>query len=593
MINRKYGPILIIVCVFVVFYLLPLATRPLLDPDESRYAEISREMISSGDWIVPRLDGFRYFEKPIMGYWLNSLSMLIFGMNNFGIRFAAAFSTGITALMVYFLAKKEFSQNTGLVSALIYLLTVGVYFIGTTAVLDSMLTMALTVAFTLFYYAFYAANMKRRSFFLVLFGLAIGFAFLIKGFLVFAVIGSACGSFLIWEFSKNNLKKMKSRPPVMTITQAILQFFIILIPMLLIILPWSIEIGLKEPDFRRFFIIEEHIQRFMGKKAQHAKPFFFYLPVLLAGLLPWSLLLPFTIDRWRTFKLEVPLIRYCICWFLIPFIFFSISKGKLPTYILPIFPPVIILFTYGIQQYLTAPAWTNDYLKWLTRLFIAALAVVLTSVVILQITGLPGLKDINGHSLSLYSMRTEWWKFIIVILTATAWIITLVKSLKNHDLKTKLKWFCVGPALLFICSQVIIPDICIQAKAPCSFLVSCKKMINDNTVIVAEHRIARAVCWNFKRNNVYLLFGANEFGYGLNYDDASRQRMLYSESKSRESISREGIFRESILSFIAKNKGRIVIFMTQKNYKKDVIKNHLLPEPRNIISSRNFVLMEF
>lgn len=576
--EKNYRPLLVIAAFFIVFYLLPLAARPLLDPDETRYAEISREMIASGNWIVPKLNGLRYFEKPAMGYWLNSGSMMIFGMNRFGIRFASALATGITALMIYLLAKREIEQNTGLASALIYLLSAEVFFIGTTAVLDSMLSMALAGSFTLFYFSFHSENMKKRLLYLALFGAVTGFAFLIKGFLVFAVTGSACGVFLIWEFSKNKFAKLKVRPPVMTVMFASLQFFTILIPMLLVILPWSIEIGLKEPDFWRFFIMEEHIQRFMGEDAQHAEPFFFYLPILLAGLLPWSLLLPFCIAKWRKFKLDIPIIKYSLCWFLVPFIFFSISKGKLPTYILPIFPPVAILFAFGMKQFLSAPNWKNDYLKWVIKLFIAAICIVMASIIVLQITGVPGLKGIDGHRLSLYSMREEWWKFVIVALTATVWIITLLKSLKNDSLKNRLQWFCVGPALLLICCQIAIPDIVIDGKAPGDFINSCRHEIDNNTVVISEHRIARAICWYLKRKNVYLLYSANEFGYGINYDDASRHRMLD---------------RSNAPDFIAKNKGHIALFLTERKYRKYVLKNHLLPPPRRVITSRDFVLMEY
>ncbi|MBG0779087.1 MAG: phospholipid carrier-dependent glycosyltransferase, partial [Desulfotignum balticum] len=113
---------------FLCLYILPLHVRPLAIPDEVRYAEISREMVASGDWIVPRLNGLHYFEKPVMGYWLNGLAMKLFGQNNFSVRITSAISAGLSALMVFFLSA-GFSRSTrkGGMAAGIYLTCFLVY----------------------------------------------------------------------------------------------------------------------------------------------------------------------------------------------------------------------------------------------------------------------------------------------------------------------------------------------------------------------------------------------------------------------------------------------------------------------------------
>jgi 4-amino-4-deoxy-L-arabinose transferase len=86
---------------FLLLYLLPLGARPVVIPDEARYAEIPREMLASRDWVVPRLDGLRYFEKPVLGYWLNALSTALFGQNAFAMRLPSAVSTGLSALCLF------------------------------------------------------------------------------------------------------------------------------------------------------------------------------------------------------------------------------------------------------------------------------------------------------------------------------------------------------------------------------------------------------------------------------------------------------------------------------------------------------------
>jgi len=99
--------ILITIFLFVLVYISILNVRPIFTPDETRYAEVSREMIVSGNWVVPRIDGLLYFQKPVMGYWLDGLSMLVFGYNAFAIRFPSALAAGISALVLFFFARRQ------------------------------------------------------------------------------------------------------------------------------------------------------------------------------------------------------------------------------------------------------------------------------------------------------------------------------------------------------------------------------------------------------------------------------------------------------------------------------------------------------
>ncbi len=535
-------------------------------------------MIHSGDWIVPRLDGLRYFEKPIMGYWINSISMLIFGENNFGARFASALATLFTALCIYFLSAKQFKNSIGLVTASIYLLTVGVFIIGTVAVLDGMLNMAVTGAFTSFFFAFHSDNEKKRLPLLLLFGLSLGLGFLIKGFLVFAIVGLTTGTYFVWEFSKNKFELLKKRSMIVNIKLAAIQSLAILLPLLAVVLPWAILIQQKEPDFWRFFVMEEHIRRFMGKFAQHPEPFYFYIPILLIALLPWSLLLPMVISKWRSYKLDIPLVKYSLCWLILTFLFFSTSKGKLPTYILPAIPPVIILFAFGLKEYSNFSNIAEKWLHWLAGTLIVVITTATAVLILFEIIGVPGLKTDKGAAFKLFAPVAEWWKLALVIITAIIWVYFLWKLLRISDTRKKLEYFSYGPALLFICGMIAIPHAAIAHKAPGYFLTSLQNEIKDNTVIVSEYKVARAVCWFYHRENVYLLFTANEFGYGIDYDSTCKRRLL---------------MKKDFQAVLKENKHNLVLILTRDSYNKYYIKMKCIPEPQKKIIDRSYAFLEY
>ena len=253
--------ILIIAAITALFFILPIGGRPLMAPDESRYAEIAREMIAANDWVSPTLNGVRYFEKPPMGYWLWAGSMKLFGQNAFALRLPGMLATLGSALLVFFLALRYLDRRNALFAAAVYLTFPLVFVLGSVAILDPILTFFLT-ATTAFFFLAIDENCSRKKKWGLLFlsGVMCGCAFLTKGFLAFAVPAVCIVPYLLWEKRWKELLILPWLP---------------LLGVIVISAPWAIAVHQAQPDYWRYFIFVEHIQRFFGQeKAQHSEPFF-------------------------------------------------------------------------------------------------------------------------------------------------------------------------------------------------------------------------------------------------------------------------------------------------------------------------------
>jgi len=495
--SRKFN--LLILGFFLLFYILPLGFRPIFIPDESRYAEIPREMIASGDWIVPRLDGLRYFEKPVVGYWLNAISIKMFGENAFAVRFPSAMATGLSALLIFLLIRRFLNRNfLGSITAVIFLTCLEVYGVGTFNVLDSMLAMFVTAAMTSFFFAYTAdTSSKNKQGFLFLFGVFCGLAFLTKGFLAFVIPVLVIVPFMIWE---RRFKEL---------------FFIPWIPIVgaaLVALPWVVLIHFKEPGFWHYFIWTEHIKRFMSENAQHGQSFWYFILILPAAALPWSFLFPAVFLGLKRRGLKNSMVRYAVCWFLFPFLFFSMSNGKLLTYILPCFPPLAILIATGLDQYFEkgGKKTFNAGSKSLA-LLIAGIAIVLIGV---QIIGFKGFKP--------YSQN---WKWVLSVAGLIAFTYPLLAACRKTEFKKKIVLYAVSPIFLVFSTPFVMPDVTLQHKTPGKFLLQYSNIVRPDTILVSDEDQVRAVCWFYKRNDVYLFSEGGELMYGLQYDD-SKKRLL-------------------------------------------------------------------
>jgi 4-amino-4-deoxy-L-arabinose transferase len=470
-------------------YVAVIAVRPLVAPDEFRYAEVPREMIASGDWIVPRLDGVLYFEKPPLGYWLTALSIRAFGENSFAVRLPFALTTLLTGAIVYALARRFGSRSAAApVAAIGFLTSAEVAIVGTAAVLDALFSLCVTAALAALFVASEQRPGAARQSWLAMSGAACGAAFLTKGFLAFAIPIAVAVPYLVWSRRTRDLLRLPWTP---------------LFVALAIAAPWSIAIARAQPDFWHQFIFNEHLRRFAGSDAQHAAPFWYFVPVVVVGALPWISLLV-DVVRHRAAIVGSPLSRFCMCWFVAPLVIFSASSGKLATYALPCFPPLFILLVEAVVA-LPRPRLAR-HLGW-----IAGIAAVLGAVAAVVLLVLPfGLTAFYSEDAGAIRVLGVGVALLAVSIAALA--------LRRADAMQRATAIAAAASLGYVVAALAFPTGNVP-KMPERWLEQREGAIPPDAIVAADRNFLHAVSWELRRADVIVLGGRGELGYGLAQPD--------------------------------------------------------------------------
>lgn len=336
----------------VVLFGSHLGDRPFANPDEARYVRIPYEMLTSHDWLTPRLNGIKYFEKPPLFYWMQGLALKIGGLKEGVMRFWPACMAIMGILATFLFAKRYKNERSGLIAASI-LTTSPLYFgMGHLITLDMPITFFVTVALFSFYHAFQTPPSLKRRFWFYVFSISCALGVLTKGIMALAIPGPVI---FLWLTLYGNWKNLR---PFYGAT-CILLF-------LAVAAPWHILVSLKNPEFAHKYFIVEHILRYTTTVHMRYQPAWFFIPIFLIGFLPWSFFLPKIV---RNFERKNPLQGFLALWIGWVFLFFSISNSKLIPYILPLFPPMALLAAFHIRRISWRPLFGLFVLIYTARIF--------------------------------------------------------------------------------------------------------------------------------------------------------------------------------------------------------------------------------
>ena len=328
----RRGPLLLLILLLAALWFGTLEFRRLVNPDEGRYAEIPREMAASGDWITPRLNDLKYFDKPPLQYWMTAAAYKTFGEHHWTARLWPALTGFAGILLTGYVAAALFNPTAGIIAAAVLASSLLWTLIGHMNSLDMSVSFFLAAAVFALCLSENAArdpakSRRWRDGAWALLALAV----LSKGLIGIALPAATVVIYSIWQRDWGLLWRIR---PLRGIGI-----------MLLITAPWFIAVSLANPEFARFFFIHEHFERFLTKAHGRYQPPWYFIPILLMGMLPWTVSLVSALREGikspasRNFSAS----RFLLVWCVFVFFFFSISNSKLASYILPMFPALAVL----------------------------------------------------------------------------------------------------------------------------------------------------------------------------------------------------------------------------------------------------------
>ncbi|AIZ33052.1 lipid IV(A) 4-amino-4-deoxy-L-arabinosyltransferase [Pseudomonas parafulva] len=481
----------LIVLIFVLFYALPLSNHGLWIPDETRYAQIGQEILLSGDWVSPHFMGLRYFEKPIAGYWMIAAGQALFGENLVGVRIASLLATAMSTLLIFLLAQRIWhNRRTSWLAAAFYASFGLIAGQAGYSNLDPQFTWWVNLSLAALWCALNASTIQQRLGLWVVLGLACGMGFLTKGFLALLLPVLIAVPYAVCHKCFKPL--LKFGPLAVLVA-------------LLVCAPWALSVHAREADYWSFFFWHEHIRRFAAEDAQHLRPWWFYLPLMLAATLPWAGLLPVSLKHaWRE-RSSADMV-FLGLWLVLPFLFFSLSRGKLPTYIMPCLMPLALMMAHAIDRRLSEHEGAALRFNGWINLGIAVIA-----------SG--GLVFVQWKQ-PVYVDEPLALSLIVIVIVVWG-LCGLVQAIMPIRL-----WYAplLGLWMLIAILPAAMPARVVNNKTPDTFIAThLPELMNVTHLVSNDLGAASALAWLTKRPDVTLYGTRGELKYGLSYPEHSHR----------------------------------------------------------------------
>ena len=325
--------ILILGILFAFLYFIWLGSYPFFTPDEGRYSEVAREMLASGDFVTPRVNGVAFLDKPVLYYWLQAAAMYLFGVHEWSVRFFPALYGIVGCLSVYFAGRHLFNRHTGIISTIILALSPLYFGASHYANLDLEIAVLISMSLLAFLTAAQSDGKPRTTLFILAYIFA-GLGLLTKGMMAIAFPVMIGGLWILLLSRWRMLLQMRLITGIVIVAA--------------ITLPWFIMVQRANPEFLHFFFVTQQVTRFLSAAEFNNKaPVWFYVPVILVGFIPWTAFILQSAakqlkDCWQSRQQHAAEL-FLLLWIAVIFIFFSIPNSKTVSYILPILPPLALI----------------------------------------------------------------------------------------------------------------------------------------------------------------------------------------------------------------------------------------------------------
>ena len=457
-----------------ILYVVLLGVMPQMEPDEARYSLIPSAMNETGNYVTPHIKSTIYLEKPPLASWVTAIFFKIFGENDFSARLFPGLCAWGCILLTFFIGRRFRDERTGLYAAAVLTISVLPFILGRINILDMPLAFFLCLAIWLGYLSLIEEKKRYLS---CLFYLACALAFLTKGIIGVVFPFAILVIWLIWAGRWRQMIQLIS--PV-----GILIF-------LAVVCPWLYLAQKENSDFLWFFFVREHFLRFTTQMHGKTEPFYYFVPIIIGGTLPWSVYLirAWQPQKWKECLFQKDENKLLAVWFLFIFLFFTVSSSKLATYMAPVFLPIALfagnLFRGYEDQW---PDWSGKR-KMIYRMVLCFQFLIILIALLLP----PILQQYHDPSKGLVIMTSSyWWIYIFPTLLASVLMIYLPDWIAR---KTRAVWFLT---IYLLC---------------CLFLAGIIFPINDFLSPYRSALVAKdAIAWHVPQGQLLYQYRVNFYG---------------------------------------------------------------------------------